>query len=288
SLRDMSLEQNRITGSIATTNTALYARMSTNNQCLGVERIELIVNPSPIVEMQETYVLCTDNPSLSITGPDGFDAYRWIKLSATGNMEIGDKKNALITELGTYVLETGFNYHINGETVSCENSTTFKVLPSNKAQIQNIEIKDFSNNNTVQVEVTGDGEYLYSLDAVNYQKSNLFDNVEPGFVTVYVKDVYECGITEKEIAVMGYPKFFTPNGDGVNDYWQLTGVENLVASDAFIAIYDRYGAFVTQIRPDDIGWNGAANAQSLPASDYWFRINLKDGREFKGHFALKR
>ena len=288
SLQDMSLEQNELTQSLTTKSTTLYARMSNDNQCLGVEKVQLIVNPSPIPKMEASYVLCTDNPSLSISGPEGFDSYRWIKLSATGNLEIGDDKAAVITELGNYLLETGYNYTINGELISCENSTTFKVVPSNKAQIQHVEVKDFSDNNTVQIEVSGDGDYLFSLDAVNYQTSNLFNDVDPGFVTFYIKDVQGCGIIEREIAVMGYPKFFTPNGDGVNDYWQLTGVENLIASDAFIAIYDRYGAFVTQISPDDIGWNGAANAQLLPASDYWFSINLKDGREFKGHFALKR
>ena len=289
SLADMSLQENVLTGSITTASTTIYARMGSENQCLGIEEIQLVVNPSPVFEMpSKSYLLCTDNPSLAISAPAGFDDYRWIKLGDTGNAVVWEDPNAVIRELGTYLLEVAYNYTINGVIFSCTASESFEVLPSNRAIIQDIEIKDFSNNNTIQIEVTGDGSYTYSLDGLNYQTSNFFDNIEPGFVTVYVKDSNGCGITEKEIAVMGYPKFFTPNGDGINDYWQLTGVEKLLEEDAFISIYDRYGGFVTQISPNDLGWNGAANAKSLPASDYWFRIDLKDGREFKGHFALKR
>ncbi|MDG1052298.1 MAG: T9SS type B sorting domain-containing protein, partial [Flavobacteriaceae bacterium] len=36
------------------------------------------------------------------------------------------------------------------------------------------------------------------------------------------------------------------------------------------------------------GWDGNFNGRPMPASDYWFRINLEDGREFKSHFSLIR
>ena len=172
--------------------------------------------------------------------------------------------------------------------MNCSNSAAFNLTPSNKAVIEDVLIADFSNNNTVQVEVSGDGTYEFSLDGTGYQASNYFENVTPGFITLFVRDLKGCGTTEREIAVMGYPKFFTPNGDGVNDFWQLTGINDLFQPDAFIAIYDRFGSFVTQIQLNEQGWNGAARSKALPASDYWFSVSLKDGRELRGHFALKR
>jgi len=36
------------------------------------------------------------------------------------------------------------------------------------------------------------------------------------------------------------------------------------------------------------GWDGMLNGKPLPADDYWYNINLADGRIVKGHFALKR
>ncbi|HMB63333.1 MAG TPA: T9SS type B sorting domain-containing protein [Eudoraea sp.] len=287
-LADAALEQNPLNGSITTSSTVIYAKLENAGKCLGVEAIEFIVNPSPAITMEASYQLCTDGDGLSINAPEGFDSYRWIKTGAGTDEQISGQQHAVLTELGNYILEVGFIYNINGETMNCSNSAAFNLTPSNKAVIEDVLIDDFSNNNTVQVEVSGDGTYEFSLDGTGYQASNYFENVTPGFITLFVRDLKGCGTTEREIAVMGYPKFFTPNGDGVNDFWQLTGINDLFQPDAFIAIYDRFGSFVTQIQLNEGGWDGAARSRALPASDYWFSVSLKDGRELRGHFALKR
>jgi len=116
----------------------------------------------------------------------------------------------------------------------------------------------------------------------------LFENVPPGLVTIYVNDKNGCGITDDLISVVGYPKFFTPNSDGFNDTWQLIGVDSQFQTSSSIAIFDRFGKQVATIDSNSTGWDGTYNRQILPASDYWFKAILEDGREFKGHFALKR
>jgi gliding motility-associated-like protein len=140
----------------------------------------------------------------------------------------------------------------------------------------------------VEIEVIGEGIYEYSLDGINYQPENVFYNIEPGFLSLTVRDTNGCGEVAKDISVMGYPKFFTPNGDGVNDYWQITGINEEFQPNAMISIFDRYGKFVAQINPEEQGWNGTSSSNILPASDYWFNLRLQDGREIKGHFTLKR
>jgi gliding motility-associated-like protein len=289
SIEDAVFQLNPLTEeNINTASTSLYARLSQGTTCLGIERIDLVVNPSPTPEMEATYTLCTDSPGLQISGPVGFDSYRWFKKTGSGTTELGQGQEITISELGFYELETSYVYSINGVSVECGNSVNFQVIPSNKAVIQQLEVKDFASNNTVQVNVTGEGSYEYSLDGINYQESNYFSNVAPGLLRVYVRDTNGCGITEKDLAVMGYPKFFTPNGDGINDYWQITGINQRFQADAFIGIYDRYGTLITQISTEEQGWNGTINTSVLPAADYWFKVLLEDGREFKGHFTLKR
>ena len=288
SLEDAALEQNALSGFFDTEPITIYGRLENAGQCQGVEEIVLNVNPSPVTEMQSSFSLCTDGGSITISGPEGFDTYRWLRTIDGQSKQFAEGADVNITELGDYVLETGFNYNSGVNTLSCSSQVSFSVIPSNKAVITDVIISDFSTNNTVQIEVSGDGEYEYSLDGISYQQLNFFERVEPGFLTVFVRDRKGCGITEKEISVLGYPKFFTPNGDGVNDFWQVTGVSGLFEPDAFISIYDRYGTFVTQISPLQEGWNGTNAAKVLPASDYWFKVLLKDGREITGHFALKR
>ena len=289
SIGDAALQQNPIKESTLTTaSKTLYARLSNGNICLGIEAIDLIVNPSPVPAMKETYILCTNSGDALIEGPEGFDSYRWIKISGAGNTELGSGKDVVVNELGFYELETSYIYSINGNEVWCGNSVSFQVIPSGRAVIEEIEINDFSNNNTVQITVSGEGSYEYSLDGINYQEQPYFFNLPPGFFTAYVRDKEGCGVSQKDVAVMGYPKFFTPNGDGFNDYWQLTGLSELFQANAFIGIYDRYGSFVTQIPVQAQGWNGMVNSRTMPADDYWFKVQLEDGREIQGHFTLKR
>ena len=149
----------------------------------------------------------------------------------------------------------------------------------------------FSDNQTLTVTVEGFGEYTYSLDGGPFLANDgIFPNITPGAHTVVVHDENSC--TDDlvlEVFAINYPHFFTPNGDGYNDTWNIT----TLASDlsAKIYIFDRYGKLIKQISPSGEGWNGTFNGKELPSSDYWFTVfYLENGtnKEFKAHFSLKR
>ncbi|MCT4629031.1 T9SS type B sorting domain-containing protein, partial [Winogradskyella sp.] len=112
--------------------------------------------------------------------------------------------------------------------------------------------------------------------------------VLPGLYTVYVRDKNNCGIIEELVSVIGFPKFFTPNEDTVNDFWQVKGINNRFQANSKIYIFDRYGKLLTKLDPLSPGWDGTYNGQNMPTSDYWFKVQLQDGRTFTSHFTLKR
>ena len=150
-----------------------------------------------------------------------------------------------------------------------------------------IEINDFNNeNNTVIININGNGSYEFSLDGDIYQDSPVFTNVTPNIYLVYVKDKRGCGIITKQIVVLDYPRFFTPNGDGINDVWYIKNIIN--QPNTSIAIYDRYGKLVYSFNEKQNGWNGKSNATDVFASDYWFVIEFPNKKIVKGHFSLKR
>ncbi|MEM1003066.1 MAG: T9SS type B sorting domain-containing protein, partial [Bacteroidota bacterium] len=81
------------------------------------------------------------------------------------------------------------------------------------------------------------------------------------------------------------PKFFTPNGDGNNDTWIIEDRLNLIDN---VKIFDRYGKLLAIINTSFFSWDGIYNGNILPSSDYWYVVELKDGRSLTGHFSLAR
>ena len=284
---DLALEQNPLDGDLISPSITLFVRLETSNQCQGVEEIELVANPLPIIELENYYEVCTDGAPLIIDGPAGFYSYAWYKTNGQSPQQISDSGQVSITEGGNYQLEVSTLYENNGQTINCSSTTDFVVEPSNRALIQHIEIKDASNNNSFEVSISGDGDYEFSIDNETYQNEPLFQHVVAGFYSVYVRDKNGCGISEEEIAVIGFPKFFTPNGDSTNEYWQIIGASQGLRT-ANISIYDRYGKLLRQFSMTDTGWDGTFDGRQLPASDYWFKVNFSDGKLFQGHFTLKR
>lgn len=261
----------------------VYARVDIEDTCYAINEVNLIVNDVPnITQFEEVYYCLNTYPeTITISGgilddiPNNY-AYDWSTGETTINIEVN--------EIGDYqVLVT--------RPAGCTNRRTVRVLPSSTAVIETIEVTDVSENNTITVFVSGDGEYVYALDNENgpYQDSNIFEDVAAGVHTVYVKDIKaDCGIVSEDISVLGFPKFFTPNGDTINDTWQVSGFSSQFPVTTTVKIFNRYGKLITILNPSNSQWDGNYNGKLLPSDDYWFEAELVDGRTFKGHFALKR
>ncbi|WP_159800231.1 T9SS type B sorting domain-containing protein [Flavobacterium sp. MK4S-17] len=150
-----------------------------------------------------------------------------------------------------------------------------------------LRIKDFTdNNNSISVEMPDPENYQFSLDGNIYTDTSFFGNLEPGPYTVYIKAKTGCKTVSRDAVILNYPTFFTPNGDGANDYWTIPYLR--LKPDARVTIFDRYGKVLYGFKGRDKGWDGNFNGASLPATDYWFTLQLENGRIIKGHFAMIR
>jgi gliding motility-associated-like protein len=72
------------------------------------------------------------------------------------------------------------------------------------------------------------------------------------------------------------PNAFSPNGDGINDTWQIKYLNSY--PDAIIDVYDRYGMPVFHSQGYDIDWDGTFRGKPLPIGTYYYVINPKNGR----------
>ncbi len=94
---------------------------------------------------------------------------------------------------------------------------------------------------------------------------------------------------ETTISLMTYPKFFTPNGDGFNDTWNIKCLSD--DTSAMIYLYDRYGKLLFQFKPSENAWNGTFNGRLLAGNDYWFVADYLNSNmqetQYKSHFSLR-
>lgn len=269
----------------------IWARVdsSVSNACFGYAKINLIVNPLPSIDLTAQEHVCSDNPSFFITLTSGINdgssptnyTYKWFK----NTVEIVGETNPIlqVNQEGTYTVEVITSF-------TCSRIRTITVSKSNAAVFLGTTVIDLQEVNTVTINVTGDGDYVYSLDDEQgpFQEGNTFYDVSPGIHIAYVKDLYGCGTSAETVNVVGAPKFFTPNGDGYHDYWNILGLNKTYNKNTKIYIYNRFGKLLKQISATDQGWNGTFNGEPQPADDYWYTLELENGRTAKGHFALKR
>jgi len=103
---------------------------------------------------------------------------------------------------------------------------------------------------------------------------------------VKIIDKENCLEASAKVSLIGIPNFFTPNNDGFNDTWQVTGVSFQPNSNIYI--HDRFGKMIAILDPLGPGWDGLYKGNPLPSTDYWYRVELEDGRILRGHFSLIR
>ena len=259
-----------------------------NPTCKITKTITFTVNPVPVIELQTSTLVCSNDPTFFVMLNAGITdgtpitnyTYEWYKDGVA--IPTATSYTLNVNTEGIYTVKV-----IN--SLGCFRIRTITVIASDAAHFQMPTIMDLSENNTVIINVTGLGNYVFSLDYPNaYQTINIFTDVAPGVHTVYVKDLDGCGTSSQIINVIGIPKFFTPNADGFNDTWNVLGLTTTKNYNTTIYIFDRYGKLLKELSPISKGWDGTFNGQPLPSDDYWYTIYFEDGRTEKGHFTLKR
>jgi gliding motility-associated-like protein len=263
---------------LSNSNNTVYVRVTSTDNCHKVVSLQFIFIASPIINMKDEYPLC-EFKNVYIDAGSGFNSYHWSNGLSTQIISIVKANTYSVTVTENHTTPTGL--------LVCNSTKPFKIFLSNPAKITHFETIDWTyHENTITVFVTGLGKYEYSLDGIHYQDSNEFTGLELGLFTVYVRDKNECGIVDGDVALLIYPKFFTPNNDGSNETWRI----DLSAYESGLTtkIFDRHGKFIKELFYNGPGWDGTYNGVDLPSNDYWFVVTRANGKVFRGHFTLKR
>jgi len=263
----------------------LVARLNENSSCIGLLPVIFQRTPAPIFTNDETeFSICENEANtLQLSGEieGDFDQvfYDW----DTGETS----ENIVVNEAGTYRLDVTSVQTIDGQELVCTNFKIFNVVGSSAPEVSFTQTGFVGIENRLVIDAEGSGDYEYAFNNSNFVDDNTF-LVTQTENTFSVRDKNGCGEVSIDFVALRIPGFFTPNGDGINDYWQIEGIRQNENSVKTIYIFDRYGKLLFESSPLQVGWDGNFKGIPMPTNDYWYKIVLNSGQSLTGHLTLKR
>jgi gliding motility-associated-like protein len=253
-------------------NTTLYIEAVNQNCTTGTRvPVEVVVYTLPIIPDEDLVICKTKKLIIDAKISEIGMTYLWSNGEQTQTIEI--------SKAGIYTVDI-----TRAAPENCTVQKKITVTENPAPIIETVSVEE----TTVTIKLKNPNTYYeFSIDGINYQASNVFENSSAGLQLASVREVNGCNYVAENFVVIVTPRFFTPNNDNFNDYWEAKGLINF--PNAVITIFDRYGKLITQLNSLKPKWDGTFNNKLLPSDDYWYVLNLGNGMAVrKGHFSLKR
>ena len=263
----------------------LYFRVEKENMCFGMGELPVEIYDLPFINEKTSFTFC------SVALPAKIDAgvqansrnlYSYTWQDGQSSHEIS------ISEPGIY------HVTIADLASSCSTTKVIEVSSISAPVIEDIEIKEEFEVYSVEVKLSSTGyQPMLSLNEEYgaYQPYGVFEGLNPGSYTVFVKDPFNCSTVRRDFHLFGFPKFMTPNNDGQNDVWEVKGINKNEFTYSRIHIFNRHGKLLATMDPEE-HWDGSYMGVELPSDDYWYTMTVTDDKNntstYSGHFSIIR
>lgn len=242
------------------------ARLTDMNNCIFENTINIRCNPLPLIDFKTDDVFCRD--SFKIIDCNVLEAqYLWstgettrsIKVSNAGEYSVivTDAKGCVSTDLISLKEYTKPELDLMSDTLICDD-VEFS-LSANWPDAIDYIWQNGTHGNEILVETPG----MYTLTIVNLC-GTATDSVDVSF--------RYCG-------EFVFPNIITPNGDGLNDYFKIKGLE--YTSGWSMTIFNREGRKVFESKDYRNNWNAPDLSDGV-----YFYIMEKNGERFKGNVSV--
>ncbi|MFA5619800.1 MAG: T9SS type B sorting domain-containing protein [Weeksellaceae bacterium] len=258
----------------------VYVSMEKTGYCNSIVTVQIEESVIPEMELSEYFVKICDGEEITVSASSDIPnaTFEW----SLPNGTILNGATQVFTESGiwTVIAYTG------NSCISDEHTLTISAaLPPT---ITSMEI---GSDYLIVSAVSNDGGDLeYSIDGIFWQSNPKFSNLTPGGTyTVWVRS--GCALTTFDVTLQFTQNFFSPNGDGINDFWEIRGITTTAESS--IQIFDRYGKiFVSTKFTEDFKWNGRYNGRNVLPGDYWYIIKIPANgvlpeQRYMGHISVR-
>jgi gliding motility-associated-like protein len=250
--------------------------VTTAEGCTATASTTVIVGSRPVATVSANVQIC-EGTSTTLHASGG-QAYLWLPAAGLSNNTIADPiANPSVT--------TTYTVTVRDNAYSCPSSASVVVGVLKSAVAGAGPDKTTIRGNPVQLEgrVAGDSISYYWTPSDYLSNANLLNPValpeKTITYTLHVLSEAGCLSTQDEMTVTVHgkieiPNTFSPNGDGVNDVWNIAALESYTKST--VSIFNRYGSPVYKSTGYAVPWNGTDNGAALPVGTYYYRIDLKN------------
>ncbi len=260
------LASNTITYATEVAGTYYAEAVPNQAYCPSLSRTAVTLEFYPLPEVEDEDIRFCENEEVILDAGISGLRYLWSTGETTSSISV--------TSEGVYTVEVR-------DSRGCSNVKTIRLTQVDAPVIDTV----LSEDDRIVITTVNTGDFQYSLDGLNFQEEPFFEDIPGGLYTVYVRSDEECPAVEIEFFHLAVPKFFTPNGDGINDFFEIQGIDAL--SDYEISLFDRYGKLIVNAKGEPLRWDGSYNNRLMPSGDYWYTVRIDDHIK-QGHFALVR
>ena len=249
----------------------IFARISVPSKCTVYATLDLNVRDNVYSDTlgEDPYYVC--NGTVELDAGEGFDNYEWSPTKETS-------RNIYVTTPGEYCVKI----------TSKEGCSFVQCVTVKEGDLPEFTIEIISSNLTVNV-TSGNAPYEYSLDGKTWQNENQFPYSKGKTYTIFVREKSKPNcVASKTLHIPFVPNVITPNGDGINDFWDLSSL-NFYSVAIKVKLYDKHGTLVKELTVNDgknLG-NEINPYQNLSSGTYWYLIEIPNFAMLKGWLLVK-
>ena len=257
---------------VSNTISGTYTFTPNAGQCALGTTLSITVIPNDIPTFTPIAPICSNSisPILPLTSNNGYSG-TWLPPLVSN------------TTTGTYIFTPGIG--------QCVTSVSLTVVVNPTPTDLDISTSDVFNQTSqgsiiINGVTSGLSPYLYSINGGTFTSNVNYTNLAPGNYIVTVRDANGCEYEESVTIISNcmFPNGISPNGDGLNDTFNLNGC-NVVK----LELFNRYGMKINSFSNYTNQWKGTtSNGDELPDGTYFYTAEQSDGTTKTGWVYIAR
>lgn len=252
-----------------------YVTGTTTAGCKNIDSIAVDVRPAPVASVSaNTKTICKGDSA--VLNSAGGGTYLW-------SPSVGLSSTVVANPVAKPDATTAYEVVVTNQ-YNCTDTAFVTVNVTQKPIVDAGENKTIVEGQSARLNGAIHGSnfsYIWSPAVSISDIRSLQPTVNPTNTQTYTLTAtsnYGCGAGSDTVSVHVYknviiPNAFSPNGDGINDTWNITAITGY--SNYTLAVYNRYGQTVFTTNNYDRPWNGTFNGNPLPVGTYYYLLDLK-------------